>query len=145
MEVRIASLIDQFAASGPEMDRSETVTLLNDLCVLAPAALLDAPITWGEATERTAVVRLDHAGHAVSATLTFDDAGDLVGFVSQDRSQTADGKTYRQLPWSTPLRDHRDFAGVRLPARGDAIWLAPEGEVAYGRFDLEDIAYNVDR
>lgn len=145
MQVRVVSLFEQVDARGPEMDRSETVTLLNDLCLLAPAALLDLPITWGEATERTAVVRLENAGHAVSATLSFDEAGDLVGFVSEDRSQTADGRTYTRLPWSTPLSRHRDFAGVRLPGYGEAAWRTAEGDVVYGRFEFEEVAYNVER
>ena len=40
MQVRVASLKTVIDARGPEMDQAETVTLLNDLCVLAPAALV---------------------------------------------------------------------------------------------------------
>lgn len=145
MQVRVLSLFDQVDARGPEMDRSETVTLLNDLCVLAPAALLDVDLTWGPASERSAQVTFRHAGQTVSASLSFDEAGDLVDFVSDDRSQTTDGASYRRLPWSTPLREHREFAGVRLPARGEAVWRTPEGDLIYGRFDLQEIAYNVER
>jgi len=31
---------------GQEMDRAGTVTVFNDLCVLAPAAIVDAAVTW---------------------------------------------------------------------------------------------------
>ena len=46
MQARVASLKSVLDARGPEMDQAETVALLNDLCVLAPAALVDAPIEW---------------------------------------------------------------------------------------------------
>ena len=46
-------------AAGPDLDRAETVTLFNDLCVLAPAALVEAPVTWQ---------RID--GHRVRGTYT---------------------------------------------------------------------------
>jgi hypothetical protein len=46
MRVKACSLLPMVNAAGPDMDRAETVTLFNDLCLLAPAALIDAPITW---------------------------------------------------------------------------------------------------
>ena len=46
MRVKLCSLLPMVNASGPELTRAETVTLLNDLCVLAPAALANARITW---------------------------------------------------------------------------------------------------
>ena len=43
MQVRIAGLFEIVNASGPEMTQAETVTLFNDICILAPAVLVDAP------------------------------------------------------------------------------------------------------
>jgi hypothetical protein len=85
-----------------------------------------------------------NAGQTISAVLTFDQAGDLVGFVSSDRFQS-DGKTHRLFPWSTPVRDFRDFGGVRLAGAGEARWREPAGEWAYGQFQLQRIAYNPGR
>ncbi len=140
--VRAASLVDVVKMGGPAMNRAETVTLFNDLCVLAPGALVDADVRWTPIDARSVEAAYTHAGNTVRARLRFDAAGDLVGFLSDDRSQSADGKTFRNLPWSTPLRDHRDFGGVRLPAFGETVWLAPEGDLAYGRFDLDAVTYN---
>jgi hypothetical protein len=141
MEVRLAGLIPIVDARGSEMTRSETVTLLNDMCFLAPATLVDAPITWEELGPRQVRARYTNAGQTISADLTFDGAGDLVGFVSPDRYQS-DGKTYRLLPWSTPLSGHRDFGVARLPAFGEARWREEAGEWAYGQFWLERIDYD---
>ena len=36
MQIKVASLFQVVDAKGPEMNQSETVTLFNDLCMLAP-------------------------------------------------------------------------------------------------------------
>jgi len=142
MEVKVLGVIPVVAAGGPEMTQSETVTMLNDMCFLAPAALLDADISWQAIDEGQVRATFTNAGKTVSAVLSFDDHGDLVGFLSHDRYQS-DGRSHRLLPWSTPLSGHRDFGGYRLPAKGEARWQEPSGEWAYGRFLLLEIAYNV--
>lgn len=139
MQVRVASLLDVVDATGPEMDRGETVTILNDLCVMAPAALLDLPLAWTPLDDRSVRVTYTRGAQTVSADLTFDDGHDLVGFVSNDRYLSADGKTYRSAPWSTPMSDHRDVGGLRLPTRGDLVWKLPEGDLTYGEFVLDGI------
>ena len=56
MRVRLASLVPLVNAGGPDLTRAETVTLLNDLCLLAPAALLDPAIGWEAIDDRFGVV-----------------------------------------------------------------------------------------
>ena len=51
--------------------------------------------------------------------------------------------TFTPLRFSTPLRDYRDFDGVRLAAHGEARWSLPEGGFTYGEFDLVSVSYNV--
>ena len=82
-----------------------------------------------------------NAGHTISAVLSFDEGGDLVGFISQDRYQS-DGKSDKLFPWSTPLADYRDFGEARLASEGEARWVEPGGEWTYGKFVLERISYN---
>ena len=143
MQVRVALLFPVVDARGPEMDQSETVTFFNDLCLLAPAALLEVDVRWEEGAGRTLRGDFRHQGHRVSAELRFDGQGDLVDFRSEDRFQSADGRTYRRLPWSTPIRAHGNFDGFRLMAEGDAIWQEPTGPFPYARFRVEEVAYNV--
>jgi len=99
MEVRVASLIDVVDARGPEMNVSETVTMLNDMCVLAPAMLIDPSIVWQPLDARSVRATFENAGHRVSAVLLFDEGGALASFYSDDRYQTADGKDYRRYRW----------------------------------------------
>ena len=143
MRVRVASLFDVVDARGPEMNRSETVTLFNDMCLLAPASLLGAHVEWQTLGERRVGGTFSNAGNRVSAVLTFDADGDLVNFVSNDRDRSADGKTYENLPWSTPVRDYKDFGGTRVAAHGDALWKEAQGDFVYARFELESLELNV--
>ena len=142
MQVRVAGLWSVVDAGGPELTQSETVTVLNDMFVLAPAALLDAEIEWAVLDERRVRAIWENAGQRVTALVVFDEHGDLADFQSEDRYQS-DGRTHRLLPWSTPVGGYRDFGGVRLPAEGEARWRESSGDWSYGRFLLEEIRYNV--
>ncbi len=142
MRGRVLGLLTVLDADGPEMTRSETVTVLNDMVFMAPGALVDAPIEWEPLDSRRVRATFSNAGWTVSGVLHFDDAGDLVDFHSDDRFQSLDGTTYRRFRWSTPLSDHRDFDGLRLPAHGEARWTEPRGEWAYVELWLERVVVN---
>jgi len=143
MQVRVASLFQVVDAKGPEMDQGETVTFFNDLCLLAPAALLEVDVAWEKGEGRTLKGTLRHQGQCVSAVLTFDEQGDLADFVSEDRYQASDGKTFLKCPWSTPVHGYQDVAGLRLLARADALWLEPQGPFPYARFEVEELVHNM--
>lgn len=129
-------------AAGPEMDQGETVTLLNDMCLLAPGTLIDPAIAWESVDARTAKARFTHGAHTISATLYFDGDGLLKDFVSDDRFASADGKEYKRWRWSTPIEEYRAFGPCRLAARGEARWHAPEGEYAYAAIDILEVEFN---
>jgi hypothetical protein len=144
MTIRLASLVTVADITGPTLVRSETVTFLNDLCLFAPAALVDAPLVWEEVDSRSVKVHYTAGRHSVSAVLTFDVAGDLVDFRSDDRYQDAGGAD-RRLPWTTPVSRFTTFStGTRLPGYGEGWWHAPEGAFAYLRIALDDVGYNLD-
>lgn len=44
MQIRVAGLVRVVDARGPNMDQAETVTLLNDMCLMAPSTLVDAAL-----------------------------------------------------------------------------------------------------
>jgi hypothetical protein len=143
MRVKVAALVRVAEASGPEMDRSETVTLFNDMCVFAPGTLVDDRIGWEEIDARHVRATFTNAGHTIRAVLSFNDAGELVDFVSDDRSQaSADGRTLTRARWSTPLGAYRAFGPYRLSTGGEARWHTPELEFAYIRFAVDRLEFN---
>jgi hypothetical protein len=145
MRAKVLSLITVVNASGPEMDRGETVTVFNDLVVLAPSAIVDAPVRWTAVDAHHVRGVFTDGDQAVSAELTFDANNDLVNFVSGDRPRAStDGKSFARQVWSTPLAEHRDTNGRRVLVMGEGRWQAPqpEGLFTYVEFHVDDIAYN---
>jgi hypothetical protein len=142
MRARILGLFPVMDASGEQLTQSETVTLLNDMCVLAPATLLSPKLKWTPIDETRARVTLAHGGYLVSAVLTFSADGDLVNFVSEDRAQS-DGKTSAYYPWWTPMSDYRNFGAHRLASIGEAQWQEPSGLWTYARIRILEVEYNV--
>jgi hypothetical protein len=144
MRARVAGLVPVVDAAGAEMDQAETVTLFNDMCIFAPATLIDPAIGWEPVDAHTARATFTNAGHTIRADLVFNDAGELVDFWSDDRRRAStDGRTLDAIRWSTPVTGHRSFGAVRLASRGEGRWHEPAGEYAYIELEIHDVAYNV--
>jgi len=141
-QVRVAGLIPVVDKHGIGLTTDETVTLMNDVLIMAPAAVLELPFTFEPTGERSLRATFRNAGFAVTADLTFDAAGDLVGFLSADRAHDREGGP---ATWSTPILEYREVDGIRIAARADANWIDATGEWTYGRFEITSIAYNVTR
>jgi len=146
MRGKLCSLVPILDASGPEMDRGETVTLFNDLMVLAPGALVDAPVRWTLLSPNTVRATYTREDQTVEADLVFSPAGDLLDFRSEDRSRASrDGTSFTRLPWNTPLTRYRELGGRRVAVEGAGMWEAPvpEGHFTYIEFHVDDLSYNV--
>lgn len=144
MRVRALSMFPIIDARGPEMSRSETVTILNDMCVFAPATLVDADVAWEPIDDRTARAIFTRLGVTVSAELRFDDHDRLVDFVSDDRFRSsADGSTFTPERWSTPLTWSRTPDGRLRCTYGAGRWHPPDGGFAYLEIWIDDVAVNV--
>ena len=144
MRVKLASLIPVVNAKGPEMDQAETVTLFNDCCIFAPGSLIGPGFEWQGVDAHTVRGSYTNAGHTVRAVLTFGDAGELIDFGSDDRTQaSSDGKTFTRVRWSTPVGEYRRFGAVRLAGTGEAHWHPASGEFAYLRLTIDEVAYNL--
>lgn len=134
MDVRALGLVPVAEGHGAEMTQAETVTLFNDLAVLAPGALAALPIAWTELAPDRVRGEFTNAGHTVSAELIFGEDGMLRDFVSDDRAREVDG-AFAEARWSTPLSAPRDFGGLRIASRGEARW-TPPGEAVFTYIEL---------
>lgn len=142
MRVKVAGMFTVVDASGEKMNQGENVTLFNDMCLLAPATLVDPAIEWETIDPLTVRARFTHNGITIGARLFFDESGALINFDSEDRYLSTDGKTYAQYRWSTPVRDYGDFDGRKVFSYAEAIWHLPAGDFPYARFKLQEIEYN---
>ena len=142
-QVKVAELFKVINVSGEELTKAETVTLLNDMCIFAPGSLIDKRLTWSETGSVSAKVTLSNGKYVVSAMLYFNEAGELINFISDDRSALQDDGTMKQFRWTTPVSNYKEFEGRMIPTAGKTIWHYPEGDFTYGVFELKSIEYNV--
>jgi hypothetical protein len=141
MDIRLFGLFPVVQESGPVMDTTETVTFFNDMCLLAPASLLDPRIRWEEKDSLSAKATFTNGPITVSAMLYFNEQGQLVNFISEDRTAI---QQKMKIPFSTPVHSYMEINGRPVLSEGDAVWHYPDGAFTYGKFRLTEIAFNVD-
>ena len=140
MRIKLLSLFSVVDLSEPELYPTETVTFFNDLCLFAPAALIDDRITWETLDALSAKATFNNKGTTISAILYFNEKGQLINFVSKDRYSVSEMKAF---PFSTPASNYQEVNGYKLPNYGEAIWHYPDGDFVYGKFRVTDVVYNV--
>ena len=141
MDIRLFGLIPVIKKSGPVMDKTETVTLLNDMCLLAPASLIDKRIEWQPINDSMTKAIFTNENIAISAILYFNAEGQLINFTSNDRTAIA---YMKEFPFSTPVTEYKNINGYNLISKGDAVWHYPDEKFVYGKFTLKEIQYNRD-
>jgi hypothetical protein len=141
-QVRAAGLLTMVDESGDGISRAETVTVLNDLCLFAPAMLGDSRLAWTPVDDRTADVTFTNGRRVVSARLLFNERDEIADFWSDDRPENTD-KGWMERRWRTPMSEYQDFHGRRLPGRGLAVYDRPEGPFTYGDFTVRAVEYDV--
>ena len=143
MHIKVAGLVTVSDAKGAHMDKGEAITLFNDMCLMAPATLIDERITWETIDSLTVNATFDDGRNPVSASLHFNQEGQLINFVTDDRYHTSLDNAFKNVRWSTPISNYRDINGIKLSTYGEAVWHLPEGEFSYGKVNnIRELAYN---
>ncbi|MFH1121513.1 MAG: DUF6544 family protein [Bacteroidota bacterium] len=142
MKVSLFGLFPVLVAKGKEMNQAETVTILNDMCLMTPATLISPDIKWEELDSLSSKATFRRNGISVSAILYFNKSGQLVNFISDDRFDISGDKP-EQFRFSTPVHEYRNINGINVCTQADVVWHYPEGEFVYGKFKLMTIDYNV--
>lgn len=142
MDIRLLSLFTVQFAEGMEMGVSETVTFFNDMCCLAPATLIDPRIKWSESDSSKVLAEFTVKDVTIAAWLYFNEEGQMINFVSENRYAYSKDGNMNKYPWSTPLTDFREINGRKVGGYADLIYHYPEKDFTYGSFSLKDIQYN---
>ncbi len=75
-----------------------------------------------------------------SGIFTFNDKDEVINFEAE-RYGEFDGET-RLETWSIPLRDYKEFEGIRVPTKGDVTWKLDTGDFNWFNFEVTEIEYN---
>jgi predicted nucleic acid-binding protein len=140
MQVKLLGLFDVVNVKGSEMNKAETVTVFNDMCLMAPATLIDKRIEWTTIDNLSAKAIFTNQGIKISTILYFNEMGQLVNFISDDRYAINDMKQYR---FSTPIKTYKKIGDRIILQYGEGVWHYPEGEFVYGKFNIISVEYNI--
>jgi hypothetical protein len=139
MNIKLFGLFDIVKIQNKEITKGETVTILNDMCLMAPATLLSRQLEWEAIDSLTAKVIFTNGAITVSAVLYFNKNGQLIDFISNDRYDTNSQQTF---PFSTPVSEYQPMYGMNLISYGEAIWHYNDTPFVYGKFNVKEIEYN---
>ncbi len=140
MQVKLFGLFNVVNVKGIEMNKAKTVTVFNDMCLMSPATLIDKRIEWVPVDSLSAKATFTNGVNKITATLYFNEQGQLINFTSNDRYAISDMKRYR---FSTLVKAYMQTDGKTVWKYGEAVWHYPDGEFVYGKFVLKSIEYNV--
>ena len=140
MQVKLLGLFSVVNIKGVEMNIAETVTVFNDMCLMAPATMIDKRIEWASIDSLSAKATFTNGVNKISAILYFNEQGQLTNFTSDDRYAVNEMKQYR---FSTPVKNYKLIDGRNAPTYGETVWHYPDGAFVYGKFYLKSIEYNV--
>ena len=144
MRVKAAALVPVVDVSGHEMNQGETVTMFNDMCVMAPATLIDPAIVWEPVDARTARASFtnarphDSSGALVQRGWRVDEL--LVRRSLSDIARRQDREEGAVVHAARPLSRVR---AVRLASGGEGRWHEPGQEYTYIELTIDDVQYNV--
>jgi len=141
MVIKILDLIKVVDIRGEAINIAETVTFFNDLCIFAPSALIDANITWEEINDLSVKAHYTNEDITITAELYFNEEGQLINFISNDRYEVQSENDYKQIKWSTPVSDYKNFNGYNLASIGEAIYHYDDGNFTYIQINIKNVHY----
>lgn len=140
--VKLLNWLNIIDAKGDKLNQAETVTLFNDMCLIAPATLIGSSITWEVINNNTLRGIFKNGDICISAVLYFNEQGKLLNFISNDRYHT-DGTQYHNYPWETPVYGYKMVNGYFLPSKAKLIYQKPDGNFTYGELEYKNVQYNL--
>lgn len=142
MTIKLLDLVTVVDESGDDMKKAETVTYFNDLCIMAPSALLEEDIDWEVLDDSRVRGTLHKHGQSVSAILYFNDDGMIENFVSTDRIEVSASGSKASKAWSTPMSNFDQVGDFYLANQGEAIWHYEESTFAYIELFIHAVTVN---
>ena len=131
MKGMIAKAVTLFNQKGEEMDTACLVTVLAESLFVPSIALRDY-ITWEAIDDTHAQATITAFGQTATGIFTFNEAGEMVKFTTNDRMAVGFDGNKQSIPWSAICENYvRNANGILQPTVLKAIWHYPEGDLVY--------------
>jgi hypothetical protein len=147
MDVKVCNLVPVADGKGPEFDRGELITWVNDCVLFAPSMLLGTATAWSHVDPRTFDMTFTDQGRSVSARVFVDEAGAPMDFQTTDRFVQDPYDPKHPLVrgrWTTPIDGWRHSHGRPLLVRGRGMWHLPAGEFVYAELEPDPTTVGFD-
>lgn len=142
MLIKLLSTITLADATGNEIDVSSLIRFLSE-AVWFPTALLPGDyLEWNKIDTNTARAIIKYESYTASGVFTFNEKGEIIKFVSNDRYMESDGKYYQQQ-WTGYYRNYQEIEGIKIPTEGEVEWNLPDRNLPYARLKITEIQYNI--
>jgi hypothetical protein len=139
MRIMLMGMVPIIDMQGPKLDQATLVRYLSEMPWF-PSAALSEYITWEPIDDTSAKATMTYEGVTASGIFHFHPDGSLKDMVAQRYRLV--GKDLVLDTWETPAEGEREFNGVTIAARGEAIWKLSTGDEPYGRLEIAEIEYN---
>jgi len=142
MLIKILSTITVADAAGSEMDVSALIRFLAEAPWFPTALLPSDYIEWKEIDSNSAQAIIKDNGYTASGIFTFNEKGEIIKFVTNDRYMEADGKYFKEQ-WGGYYRNYQEIEGMKIPIEGEVEWNLSDKDLQYAKLKITDIQYNI--
>jgi len=142
MLIKLLSTITVANAAGSEMDISTLIRFLAEAPWFPTALLPSDYIEWKEIDSNSARVVIKDKGYTASGIFTFNEKGEIIKFVTNDRYMEADGKYFKEQ-WAGYYRNYQEIEGMKIPTEGEVEWNLSDKDLSYAKLKITDIQYNI--
>lgn len=139
MLIKVLSLFTVADSKGKEVDQGTLLRYLAET-IWFPGAAINEYLAWEEIDADNAKATMTYGEITASGVFTFNDKGEVINFEAE-RYGEFDGGT-RLETWSIPVRDYKEFEGIRVPTKGDVTWKLDDGDFNWYNFEVIEIEYN---
>lgn len=135
--MKMLSLFAVADESGERMNEASLMRYLNEM-MWFPAAFLGDNVTWAPIDDTSTTVTIRDRGMSATATVFIDAEGRLVNF----RAERFNTATRTMETWETPMAAYAEYAGLRLPSKGSAVWKLAGGDFTYIELEIVEVVYD---
>lgn len=126
----LAKQFTLFDQTGKVMDKSGLVTFLSEILIFPNAALQDY-IRWEEMDDLHAKATISCYGISAAGVFTFHENGEMLSFVTDDRSAVATDGSSETIKWSVACGQYMEENGIKRPTVFQAVWHYDDGDLVY--------------
>jgi len=142
MLIKLLSTITAADATGSEMDISSLIRFLSETPWFPTALLPSDYIEWKEIDSNSAQAVIKDNGCTASGIFSFNEKGEIIKFVTNDRYMEVDGKYFKEQ-WGGYYGNYQEIEGMKIPTEAEVEWNLSDKDLQYAKLKITDIQYNI--